>query len=282
MVCPCCVCVRTQEVAIVEDLGQFKRLLDPGFHCICFPLAQVAGTLSLRIQQLDVFCETKTKDNVFIKTTVAVQYRVITESAYDAYYRLSDPRGQIQSYVFDVIRSTVPKMDLDDAFANKSQIADATLNQLSQVMRDYGYEIMNTLVTDMSPDERVKASMNEINASKRLKEAASHKAEADKVMQVKNAEADAEARYLSGMGVARQRKAIVEGLQSSVSDFSGEVAGTTPKDVMDILLLTQYFDTLTAVGAKNMILEHDPQTVASLQKQVSTSFMKNRKGGVFG
>ena len=188
MVCLCCVCVRTQELAIVEDLGQFKRLLDPGFHCICWPLAQVAGTLSLRIQQLDVFCETKTKDNVFLKTTVAVQYRVITESAYDAYYRLSDPRGQIQSYVFDVIRSTVPKMDLDDTFANKSQIAEATLSQLSEVMRDYGYEIMNTLVTDMAPDERVKASMNEINASKRLKEAASHKAEADKVMQVKNAE----------------------------------------------------------------------------------------------
>lgn len=282
MVCPCCVCIRTQEVAVVEDLGQFKQLLDPGFHCICFPIAQVAGTLSLRIQQLDVYCETKTKDNVFIKTTVAVQYRVITESAYDAFYRLSDPRGQIQSYVFDVVRSTVPKMDLDDAFANKNQIAEATLAQLAQVMRDYGYEILNTLVTDMSPDERVKASMNEINASKRLKEAASHKAEADKVMQVKNAEADAEARYLSGMGVARQRKAIVEGLQSSVSDFSTEVSGTTPKDVMDILLLTQYFDTLTAVGAKNMILEHDPQTVAALQKQVNTSFMKNRGKGVFG
>lgn len=280
-ICPCCVCVRTQQIAVVEDLGQFKRLLEPGFNCILFPFSQVAGTLSLRIQQLDVFCETKTKDNVFIKTTVAVQYRVITENAYDAYYRLSDPRGQIQSYVFDVVRSTVPKMDLDDAFANKSQIAEATLNQLEALMRDYGYEILTTLVTDMTPDERVKASMNEINASKRLKEAKAHQAEADKVLQVKNAEAEAEARYLSGMGVARQRKAIVEGLQSSVESFSSEVSGTTPKDVMDILLLTQYFDTLTAVGAKNMILEHDPQTVASLQRQVNTSFMRNRKG-VFG
>merc|ERR1719384_723630 len=137
-------------------------------------------------------------------------------------------------------------MDLDDAFANKSQIAEATLNQLENLMRDYGYEIMNTLVTDMSPDERVKASMNEINASKRLKEAASHKAEADKIKQVKDAEADAESRYLSGLGVARQRKAIVQGLQASVADFSDEVSGTTPKDVMDILLLTQYFDTMTA------------------------------------
>merc|ERR1711878_38437 len=155
-------------------------------------------------------------------------------------------------YVFDVVRSTVPRMELDEAFASKSEIADATLHQLETVMKDYGYEILNTLVTDMSPDSRVKASMNEIMASKRLKEAASHRAEADKVQQVKAAEADAEAKYLSGVGVARQRKAIVAGLQASVSEFSQEVAGATPKDVMDVLLLTQYFDTLSTVGANNM------------------------------
>lgn len=274
----CCVCVRTQEVGIVEDLGQFKRLIDPGFHCIMWPLQSVAGTLSLRIQQLDVYCETKTKDNVFVNVAVAVQFRVLTESAYDAFYRLSDPRGQIQSYVFDVVRSTVPRMELDEAFASKSEIANATLHQLEQVMRDYGYEILNTLVTDMSPDARVKASMNEINASKRLKEAAAHKAEADKVQQVKAAEADAEARYLSGLGVARQRKAIVEGLQSSVNEFSEDVNGVSSKDVMDILMLTQYFDTLTAVGASNMILEHEPASVASLSNQVSKSLMRNKQG----
>jgi len=274
----CCVCVRTQEVAVVEDLGQFKRLIDPGLHCIMWPLQSVAGTLSLRIQQLDVYCETKTRDNVFVNVAVAVQFRVLTESAYDAFYRLSDPRGQIQSYVFDVIRSTVPRMELDEAFASKNEIADATLRQLEQVMRDYGYEILNTLVTDMSPDARVKASMNEINASKRLKEAASHKAEADKVQQVKAAEADAEARYLSGLGVARQRKAIVDGLQSSVNEFSSEVNGVSSKDVMDILMLTQYFDTLTAVGANNMILEHEPASVANLSNQVSRSLMRNKQG----
>lgn len=280
--CLCCfVCVRTQEVAVVEDLGQFKRLIDPGLHFIMWPLQSVAGTLSLRIQQLDVFCETKTKDNVFVKVAIAVQFRVITENAYDAYYRLSDPRGQIQSYVFDVIRSTVPRMELDEAFASKNEIADATLRQLETVMKDYGYEIMNTLVTDMSPDARVKASMNEINASKRLKEAASHKAEADKVQQVKAAEADAEARYLSGLGVARQRKAIVEGLQSSVNEFSGEVQGVGPRDVMDILMLTQYFDTLAAIGANNMILEHEPQSVANLSNQVSKSLMRSGGKGFF-
>jgi regulator of protease activity HflC (stomatin/prohibitin superfamily) len=279
MVLPCFICVRTQEVGVVEDLGNFKKLLDPGFHCIPFPLSQVAGTLSLRIQQLDVTCETKTKDNVFVRVEVAVQYRVITESAFDAYYRLSDPRGQIQSYVFDVVRSTVPRMELDEAFASKNEIAQQVLQQLENVMKDYGYQILNALVTDLAPDARVKASMNEINASKRLKEAASHKAEADKVQQVKAAEADAEARYLSGLGVARQRKAIVEGLQSSIAEFSDTVEGVSSKDVMDILILTQYFDTLGAVGANNLILEHEPASVAMLQAQVNRSLGKNRSKG---
>lgn len=277
----CCICVRTQTVGIVEDLGQFKKLIDPGFHFLMWPIQSVAGTLSLRIQQIDVNCETKTRDNVFVNVSVAVQYRVITENAYDAYYRLSDPRGQIQSYVFDVVRSTVPRMELDEAFASKATIAEATLNQLESVMKDYGYEILNTLVTDMSPDARVKASMNEINASKRLKEAASHKAEADKVQQVKAAEAEADARYLSGLGVARQRKAIVAGFQESVSEFSQEVEGVKAKDVMDILMLTQYFDTLGAVGANNMILEHEPASVASIQAQVRSSLAGSGSKGFF-
>ncbi|KAL7576044.1 hypothetical protein ACA910_000831 [Epithemia clementina (nom. ined.)] len=273
--CCCFQCIRTQEVGIVEDLGNFKRLLSPGLSIICWPCSNVVGTLSLRIQQLDVYCETKTKDNVFVQVAVAVQYRVLTESAYEAFYRLTDPRGQIQSYVFDVIRSTIPKMELDESFASKDEIAANVQQSLTQVMRDYGYEIKNTLVTDISPDAKVKASMNEINASRRLKEAASHKAEADKTRQVKAAEADAEARYLSGLGVARQRKAIVQGLQSSVAEFSNEVKDTTPKDVMDILLLSQYFDTLSTIGANNLFLEHDPSTVAKLQAAVRGSFAKN-------
>lgn len=274
--CLCLACVRTQEVGIVEDLGQFKKLLDPGLHFLLCPLQAIVGRLSLRIQQLDVVCETKTKDNVFVQVAVAVQYRVLVDGAYDAYYRLTDPRNQIQSYVFDVVRSTVPKMELDEAFASKDEIAQAVLEQLRDVMKEYGYEIRNTLVTDLSPDSRVKQSMNEINASRRLKEASSHKAEADKVRQVKAAEADAEARYLSGLGVARQRKAIVHGLQESVGSFSDEVHGATPKDVMDILLLSQYFDTLSSIGANSMILEHDPATVAQLQMSVGEGFMRGK------
>jgi len=275
--CCCLVCVRTQEVGVVEDLGQFKRLLDPGLHCVKWPLEGVVGRMSLRIQQLDVLCETKTKDNVFVQVGVAVQYRVLLQSAYDAYYRLTDPRNQIQSYVFDVVRSTVPKMELDEAFTSKDEVASAVLNQLRDVMKNYGYEIKQTLVTDLSPDARVKASMNEINASRRLKEAASHKAEADKIKQVKAAEAEAEARYLSGLGVARQRKAIVQGLKESVGAFSSDVEGARPKDVMDILLLSQYFDTLSAVGANSMIMEHDPATVATLRQSVGRAFLTGVK-----
>lgn len=271
--CCCFQCVRSQNIGVVEDLGQFKKLVGPGFHFLCCPIQGITGFLSLRIQQIDVRCETKTKDNVFVDVSVAVQYRVIAESAYDAFYRLTDPRGQIQSYVYDVVRSTVPRMELDEAFASKKDIAANVLSQLRDVMRDYGYEIMESLVTDLSPDAKVKASMNEINASKRLKEAASHKAEADKIRQVKGAEAEAESRYLSGLGVARQRKAIFQGLQASVSEFSEEVQGATPKDVMDILLLSQYFDTLSTVGANTLILQHEPSTVSDFQNQLGTSFL---------
>jgi regulator of protease activity HflC (stomatin/prohibitin superfamily) len=277
--CCCFVCVRTQEVGVVEDLGQFKQLLDPGLHILAWPLQGVVARLSLRIQQLDVHCETKTKDNVFIQVAVAVQYRVLVDRAYDAYYRLTNPQNQIQSYVFDVVRSTVPKMELDEVFVSKDVVAEAVLKQLKDVMSDYGYEIKNCLVTDLAPDNKVKASMNEINASRRLKEAASHKAEADKVRQVKAAEGDAEARYLSGLGVARQRKAIVQGLQESVGVFSNEVEGATPKDVMDILLLSQYFDTLSQIGANSMILEHDPATVASLRQSVGGAFLSDKGKG---
>uniref|UniRef100_A0A7S2WGS4 Band 7 domain-containing protein n=3 Tax=Eucampia antarctica TaxID=49252 RepID=A0A7S2WGS4_9STRA len=273
---PCMICIRQQNVGIVEDLGQFKKFVEPGLHCIAWPMSTVAGTLSLRIQQLDVVCETKTKDDVFVNCGVAVQYRVVASSAYDAYYRLTDPEAQIKSYVYDVIRSTLPRLELDEAFASKADIAKATRTQLEGVMHEYGYQILEALVTEMMPDAKMKASLNEINASKRLKEAASHKAEADKIRQVKEAEADAEARYLSGLGVARQRRAIVQGLQESVTVFSEEVDGATPKDVMDILLLSQYFDTLSVVGANNLILEHDPATVADLQAQVGNSFLRSK------
>jgi len=176
--CCCCQCVRTQEVGIVEYFGNFQRIIfQPGFQCIAWPCTSISGRLSLRIQQLDIKCETKTKDNVFIHITVSVQYRIISSKSYEAYYRLTDPKIQIKSYVYDVVRSTVPKMELDETFLSKSSIASQVHTSLYTLMKDYGYEIMDTLIVDISPNEKIKSSMNAINASKRLKEAMKHKAE---------------------------------------------------------------------------------------------------------
>mmetsp|Transcript_18944 Transcript_18944/g.23019 ORF Transcript_18944/g.23019 Transcript_18944/m.23019 type:complete len:266 (-) Transcript_18944:315-1112(-) len=249
--CCCCVCVRTQSIGVIERFGKFSTLKGPGCSCVTWPCEQLVGTVSLRVQQLDVNCETKTKDNVFVNVVISVQYEAIAKAAYDAYYRLANPEVQIQAYVFDVVRSTLPRMDLDESFSSKDDLANSVKVHLDDTMSSYGYHIVRALVTDINPDARVKQSMNEINASRRLRESAKEKAEAEKITQVKAAEADAESKYLSGVGVARQRQAIVGGLQDSINEFAGEIAGTTPKDVMDLLLVTQYFDMLKEVGGKH-------------------------------
>jgi len=246
----CVICVQTSEVGVVERFGQYSKLAGAGCNCIFWPCEAMVGKLSLRVQSLDVRCETKTLDNVFVETVISVQYSVIQEKVYQAFYRLENPRQQITSYVYDVIRATIPTFTLDQAFEAKEEIAQSVKEALTATMNSYGYLILNTLVTDMSPDLRVRNAMNEINASKRLKEAAYEKAEGDKVLVVKAAEAEAESKYLSGVGVARQRKAIVDGLRESISQFAGSVKGTTSKDIIDLLLITQYFDMLKDVGAK--------------------------------
>lgn len=246
----CIECVNTSEVKLVERLGKYNRMLGPGFSVVCWPIESVVGTVSLRVQSLDVRCETKTFDNVFVDTTISVQFAVIQEKTFDAYYKMERPTRQIESYVQDAIRSTMPTFTLDKVFEAKDEIALTVKAQLSAVMESYGYTILNTLVTEMSPDPRVRSAMNEINTSRRLKEAASEKAEGDKILVVKSAEAEAESKYLSGVGVARQRKAIVDGLRDSISAFAGNVQGTNAKDVIDLLLMTQYFDMLKDIGGK--------------------------------
>ena len=246
--CWCLQCVETSEVGVIEKCGQYDRLASAGCHCLLYPFEGIAGRVSLRIQQLDVACETKTLDNVFVSVVISVQYSILQESIYEAFYRLTNPTRQIQSYVYDTVRATLPLMNLDAAFEAKDDIAQSVKKSLAYVMSGYGYEIHQALVTDLSPDRKVKAAMNEINASKRLKEAAFAKAEGEKIIKVKSAEAEAEAKYLSGVGVARQRKAIVNGLRESISHFQGNVSGSSPKDVIDLLLLTQYFDMLKDVG----------------------------------
>ncbi|CAM9821798.1 unnamed protein product [Heterosigma akashiwo] len=244
----CCRCVTTGQVGVKECLGKYSGIAPAGFQFICWPFEDIAGMISLRVRQLDVLCETKTKDNVFVHTVISVQYQTVPESVHDAYYRLANAEEQIRSYVFDVVRSTVPTLELDQAFEAKDDIAKEVKENLAEIMSRFGYEILQALVTDITPDQRVMNAMNEINASKRMKEAAFETAEGLKIRKVKEAEAESESRYLSGVGVARQRKAIVDGLRDSIVDFSSNIKSTSNKDVMDLLLLVQYFDTLNAVG----------------------------------
>jgi len=277
----CFTCISTGEVGVIQRFGKFQKVARPGCNFVCWPIANVSEVISLRLQQLDIECETKSKDNVFVNAMVSVQYQVLPDRVYDACYRLTNPRSQIRAYVFDVVRSTVPRMLLDDAFASKEEISNEIKNQLSHAMNEYGFVIIKALVTDISPDARVRTAMNEINANKRLKEAAAERAEGDKILVVKNAEARAESQYLSGVGVAKQRKAIVDGLRDSVNDFSGHVKDTRPRDVINLLMVTQYFDMLEAIGHKShqssIFISHSPGAVLELQSQLKEGL--GRLGG---
>ncbi|GFZ17530.1 SPFH/Band 7/PHB domain-containing membrane-associated protein family [Actinidia rufa] len=281
----CCVQVDQSTVAIKERFGKFEEVLDPGCHCLPWFLgSQLAGHLSLRLQQLDVRCETKTKDNVFVNVVASIQYRALADKANDAFYKLSNTRSQIQAYVFDVIvscvviRASVPKLNLDDAFEQKNEIARAVEDELEKAMSAYGYEIVQTLIVDIEPDEHVKRAMNEINAASRLRVAANEKAEAEKIIQIKRAEGEAESKYLSGLGIARQRQAIVDGLRDSVLGFSVNVPGTTAKDVMDMVLVTQYFDMMKEIGAASkssaVFIPHGPGAVRDVATQIRDGLLQ--------
>ncbi|KAK2411283.1 HIR complex subunit [Trifolium repens] len=275
----CCVQVDQSTVAMKEGFGKFERVLQPGCHCMPWFLGKrIAGELSLRVQQLDVKCETKTKDNVFVNVVASIQYRALIDKANDAFYKLSNTRGQIQAYVFDVIRAYVPKLNLDDTFEQKNEIAKAVEEELEKAMSAYGYEIVQTLIVDIEPDEHVKRAMNEINAAARLRMAASDKAEAEKILQIKRAEGEAESKYLSGLGIARQRQAIVDGLRDSVIGFSVNVPGTTAKDVMDMVLVTQYFDTMKEIGAASkssaVFIPHGPGAVRDVASQIRDGLLQ--------
>ncbi|KAH8068290.1 hypothetical protein JL721_6866 [Aureococcus anophagefferens] len=236
------------ENGIVERWGRFDRVANAGVNFVCCPMEQIVGTLSSRVTQLEVRCETKTLDNVFVDVIISIQYKVnegfsdpndkLSSGVYKAFYELSDPKKQITAYVYDVVRSTIPLATLDQAFEDKETISLNIKKYLGDIMMSYGYTISNAL------------AMNEINASKRLKDAAKEKAEGNKVLTVKSAEAEAESKYVSGVGVARQRKAIVDGVRGSISQFSGNIKGTTPEDVVDLLLITQYFDRLKDIGSR--------------------------------
>ncbi|KAK4786196.1 hypothetical protein SAY86_002885 [Trapa natans] len=276
-----CLQVDQSTVAIRENFGKFDDVLEPGCHCLpwCFG-SQLAGHLSLRVQQLDVRCETKTKDNVFVTVVASIQYRALAEKAADAFYKLSNTRAQIQDYVFDVIRASVPKLDLDSTFEQKNDIANAVEDELEKAMSAYGYEIVQTLIVDIEPDEHVKRPMNEINAGRICtnEDGCQREGEAEKILQIKRAEGDAESKYLAGLGIARQRQAIVDGLRDSVLAFSENVPGTTSKDVMDMVLVTQYFDTLKEIGASSksssIFIPHGPGAIKDVSAQIREGLLQ--------
>jgi regulator of protease activity HflC (stomatin/prohibitin superfamily) len=273
--------VRTAEAVVIQRMGKFNRVATAGINFKLPWLDQIAARIDLRVQQLALDVETKTKDNVFVKMPVSVQYHVIPEKVYEAFYKLANPKQQISSYVFNVILGHVPKMNLDDAFLQQSDIAIAIKEGLDDVMRTYGYAIDQALVTDIEPDEKVKAAMNDINAAQREQVAASARGEAEKILKVKQAEAEAQSKALQGQGIANQRKAIIEGLKDSVEAFSKAVEGSTPKDVMMLVLVTQYLDTMKEIGANDksntILMSHSPAAVSDLFKQMQDAVMIGHK-----
>jgi regulator of protease activity HflC (stomatin/prohibitin superfamily) len=269
--------VRQQTAALVERFGKFTRVAGAGLNFKIPLIDRVAGRMSLRVQQLDVRVETKTKDNVFVFVIVSVQYFVIPEKVVDAFYRLQNAEAQITSYVYDTVRARVPSIILDQVFEMKDDIAQAVKAELEQIMDDFGYGIVKTLVTDIDPDAKVKASMNEINAAQRLRVAAVEQAEADKIRVVKAAEAEAESKALQGRGIADQRTAIVNGLKESVTVFKNDVEGTSAHDVMNLVLMTQYFDTLKEVGmsgnSNTIMIPHSPGGMQDISDQIRDAFI---------
>ncbi len=273
--------VEQQTVAIVERFGKFVRVANAGLN-FRFPIIDsIAGRLSLRVLQLDVRAETKTYDNVFVNVIVSVQYYVLPDRVYDAFYKLNDPSRQINSYVFDVVRARVPSIKLDDLFEKKDEIAQAVKNELNETMNEFGFEILNALVTDIEPDQKVKEAMNEINAAQRMRVAAAEKGEADRILKVKAAEAEAQSKALQGKGIADQRKAIIDGLRDSVEHFKESVHGATTQDVMTLVMLTQYFDTLKDLGhasnANTILLPHSPSGVSDLAEQIRNAVIVGNK-----
>ena len=264
--------VQQQNCAVIERLGKFYRVAQPGLRWRIPIIDHILTRLSFRIHQLDVSVETKTLDNVFVNVLVSVQYKVLPEKVFEACYTLHDPWQQIKAFVFDLVRAQVPKLTLDDVFSKKDDIADAVKGELEKPMSEFGYGIIKTLVTDINPDQNVKAAMNEINTAQRLRVAANEKAEAEKIMKVKQAEAEAEASILHGKGIAGQRQAIIEGLGESVGEFVRQIPGTKAAHVMDMVLLIQYIDTLKEIGSSSksnvVFVPNTPGNVSDLGSQI--------------
>ena len=273
--------VKQQSAAVIERFGKFTSIRQSGLQLKIPIIDRVAGRLSLRIQQLDVVVETKTKDDVFVKIKVSVQFMVIKDKVYDAFYKLDYPHDQITSYVFDVVRAEVPKMILDDVFEKKDDVAIAVKGELNEAMKNYGFDIIKTLVTDIDPDGQVKESMNRINASEREKVAAQFEGDAQRILIVERAKAEAESKRLQGQGIADQRREIARGLEDSVKVLNG--VDINSQEASALIVVTQHYDTLQSVGGatnSNLILmPNSPQAGSEMLNNMVASFTASNQIG---
>ncbi|MBD3863106.1 MAG: regulator of protease activity HflC (stomatin/prohibitin superfamily) [Olleya marilimosa] len=273
--------VKQQTAVIIERFGKFHSIRQSGLHLKIPVVDKIAGRLSLKIQQLDVIIETKTLDDVFVRLKVSVQYRVISQKVYDAFYKLDYPHEQITSYVFDVVRAEVPKMKLDDVFVRKDDIAIAVKTELNDAMSDYGFDIIKTLVTDIDPDAQVKAAMNRINAADREKTAAQFEGDAARILIVEKAKAEAESKRLQGQGIADQRREIARGLEESV-DVLNRV-GINSQEASALIVVTQHYDTLQAIGSETnsnlILLPNSPQAGSNMLNDMVASFTASNQIG---
>src|SRR5690554_4420302 len=273
--------VKQQTAAIVERFGRFVSVRKSGLQLKIPIFDRVAGRINLRVQQLDVIVETKTKDDVFVKLKVSVQFKVIEENVYNAFYKLEYPHDQITSYIFDVVRAEVPKLKLDDVFERKDDIAIAVKKELNEAMTRYGYDIINTLITDIDPDVQVKNAMNRINAAEREKTAAEFEAEAQRIKIVAKARAEAESKRLQGQGIADQRREIARGLEESVNVLNN--VGINSQEASALIVVTQHYDTLQAIGSdanSNLILlPNSPQAGSDMLNNMVASFTASNQVG---
>ncbi|WP_296124682.1 SPFH domain-containing protein [uncultured Streptococcus sp.] len=272
--------VRQQSVAIVERFGRYQKIATSGIHMrLPFGIDKIAARIQLRLLQSEIVVETKTKDNVFVMMNVATQYRVNEQNVTDAYYKLMRPEAQIKSYIEDALRSSVPKLTLDELFEKKDEIALEVQHQVAEEMTTYGYIIVKTLITKVEPDAEVKQSMNEINAAQRKRVAAQELAEADKIKIVTAAEAEAEKDRLHGVGIAQQRKAIVDGLAESIAELKEANVGMSEEQIMSILLTNQYLDTLNTFAVKGnqtLFLPNNPNGVDDIRTQILSALKTDK------
>ena len=273
--------VKQQTAAIIERFGRFLVIRQPGLHIKIPFIDRIAGRLSLKILQLDVIVETKTKDDVFVKLKVSVQYKVLPEKVYDAFYKLDYPQDQITSYVFDVVRAEVPKMKLDDVFEKKDDIANAVKGELNDAMINYGYDIIKALVTDIDPDQQVKEAMNRINAAEREKVAAQYEGDAARILIVEKAKAEAESKRLQGQGIADQRREIARGLEESVDVLNN--VGINSQEASALIVVTQHYDTLQSIGEETnsnlILLPNSPQAGSDMLNNMVASFTASNQIG---